>query len=116
MHLKHGACHLVVLDHHDFESLGVLVIGVGREAGAVLVVTNRLNGNAAVTPLGFPSLEFVFFHQGLHGAHRQVEQFGGVAGATVLVAVIRNGFMAHEYSKVINVVKITTFLSFYREI
>jgi hypothetical protein len=68
-----------------------------------------------MTALGFPSLEFVFFHQGLHSAHRQIEQFGRITGATVLVAGVRYGFMTHEYSTVMIVVRITTFLSFYRE-
>lgn len=50
----------------------------------LLIFPNRGHGDAAMAPLGFPGLQFVFLDQGLDGAHGQPQQFGCIGGATVV--------------------------------
>jgi hypothetical protein len=59
---------------------------------ALLVFQNGLHGDAAVTATRFPRLKFVFLDQRLNSTDRQVEQFGRVKRAAVIVRGFCCGF------------------------
>ena len=68
-----------------------------------LVVPNGGHGDAAMTPLGFPGLQLVFFDQSLDGSHGQSEQFGCIGGAAVVFWRVGRVVCLHDFILMIKV-------------
>jgi hypothetical protein len=81
--------HVLAVVQDAYQGCAVGGLGLGK-ALCLEVVVQRRGQNPAVPALRDEGFEDAFLHHALHGAHRQPQHFGGLAGADVWAGTLED--------------------------